>query len=670
MTTESVTLQSIMGDSSRASRLIARRRGILPLASTALDPLTRSILEAASSGRVKGSRLAAAALSEENLRVSAEQAYLWACQLASPRITRHPLLKSDQVQLPDPPTNMWEAEFEVTATGRMVLEGRLPGCLLNGLDSQESKMPPLKTSSLSRVFSLLSGTPSDGELEALMSEPDFASPCVVELAGHENWSHTGRGWLSLNASVEAEGQTVRVHMIPQQWSHEAALEKVTAVVEDVPGVKECYAVRSRTGTGYEVEIQCRNDASSSSATEALLASSPLKVRQKVSYMVFGASGERESSSPVEIARAFFSNALQTGISHLEIMAALDGLEGAPRCVSRKTGSSAALGPYVVWAMDGSGRNRTMPLTAIRRQAPGGKGTSLGSDQLKLAVCARTRSRAAVVGMFGSASSVDVRAPDSHQGWMHPAETLPQGAASPVLMCVPSGKNQVVLTTSMGMVKKMAAHSLCGSRRGTRQAMKLEPGDVPVSAAPCEEGDDILLVTSAGQAIRFQSAKLREAGPSSRGVSGISLRDGDRVASVLSLPSSSTRDIVAVYSDGTASRLSPESIATQNRGGAGISAFAVEDPTKIVAAVSAAPDEEILICRADAWSIRFKAGDLPLGERPATPVQAMSTANSAIVCACVVPSEEERLSDPEESGDPAATETSEADQENGEGCENE
>lgn len=644
MSADTITLQSILAETARVSRRHTGRRGVLPSVSSALDPLTEAILLAARPGGVRGSVLAAAALSHSALRVPADQAYAWACQLASPRATRHPLLVSDQVSLPEPPPNMWESEFSLTPIGEMVLSGLVPHCLLNGIESQDSKMPPLRATAVAKAVSLLSDSPTDGQLESLLPEVDFASPCVVELAGHENWSHSGRGWISLNAMVESDGATVRVSMVPYCWTHEDALERVSAVVEEVPGVKLCTVVRSRTGSGFEIEISCRNESASSSVTEALLASSPLKTRQKISYMASSLEGGRTATTPVEIVRAFTSG---SSASASEIIRALDSLDSSPRCVSRKNDPAGALGPYVIWALDGTGRNRTMPLTSIRRQSPGGKGASLGGEQLKIVTCARVRSRAAIVGFFGASSSVEVRAPDTHPGWMHPSETLPQGASSPSAMVVPGAKSHVVIATSMGMVKKMASQSLCGGRRGTKQAIKLEPGDVPVAATPCDDGDDILMVTALGHAIRFPCSKLREAGPSSRGVAGMTLKDGDMVVGVLALSPGDTQDeIVTALSTGKVSRISSSEMPSQNRGGAGSQLFIVEDPARVVVSLRARESDEMLLCGTLSAAIRFRVSDLPCSTRPADFSPGLEVQGASTVAgACTIPPEEERLGDP-------------------------
>lgn len=64
------------------------------------------------------------------------------------------------------------------------------------------------------------------------------------------------------------------------------------------------------------------------------------------------------------------------------------------------------------------------------------------------------------------------------------------------------------------------------------AMKLEEGDKLIGVRTCTEGDDILLATAQGKAIRFPLDDVRVfAGRTSVGVRGIKLAEGDKVISL-------------------------------------------------------------------------------------------------------------------------------------------
>jgi DNA gyrase subunit A len=69
-------------------------------------------------------------------------------------------------------------------------------------------------------------------------------------------------------------------------------------------------------------------------------------------------------------------------------------------------------------------------------------------------------------------------------------------------------------------------------RNGKIAMKL-PEDVSlVNARICDEGDDVMLVTASGRAIRFRTTDVRVfKGRDSTGVRGVRLGDGDSVVSM-------------------------------------------------------------------------------------------------------------------------------------------
>ncbi|MBX9700469.1 MAG: DNA gyrase subunit A, partial [Acetobacteraceae bacterium] len=90
---------------------------------------------------------------------------------------------------------------------------------------------------------------------------------------------------------------------------------------------------------------------------------------------------------------------------------------------------------------------------------------------------------------------------------------------------------LVFATASGNVRRNRLSDFNNVRAAGLIAMKLEEGDTLIGVAACREGDDILLATCRGRAIRFQAEAetLRVfAGRDSTGVRGIRLSEGDRV----------------------------------------------------------------------------------------------------------------------------------------------
>ena len=94
------------------------------------------------------------------------------------------------------------------------------------------------------------------------------------------------------------------------------------------------------------------------------------------------------------------------------------------------------------------------------------------------------------------------------------------------------KLQIVFATSEGDVRRNALSDFTNVMRNGKIAMKLPEGVSLVNARICDEGDDFLLVTAQGKAIRFPTTDVRVfKGRDSTGVRGIKLASGDSVVSM-------------------------------------------------------------------------------------------------------------------------------------------
>lgn len=92
--------------------------------------------------------------------------------------------------------------------------------------------------------------------------------------------------------------------------------------------------------------------------------------------------------------------------------------------------------------------------------------------------------------------------------------------------------QVVFATSEGDVRRNALSDFTNIMRNGKIAMKLPEGVSLVNARIADEGDDVLLVTRLGRAIRFPTTDVRVfKGRDSTGVRGVRLAEGDEVVSM-------------------------------------------------------------------------------------------------------------------------------------------
>lgn len=90
---------------------------------------------------------------------------------------------------------------------------------------------------------------------------------------------------------------------------------------------------------------------------------------------------------------------------------------------------------------------------------------------------------------------------------------------------------LLLATRNGTVKKTALSAYSRPMRGGIIAIRLADDDVLIGAALVHPGDDIVLATKRGRAIRFPESDVRAMGRVAQGVRGIKLAAGDEVVAM-------------------------------------------------------------------------------------------------------------------------------------------
>ena len=128
---------------------------------------------------------------------------------------------------------------------------------------------------------------------------------------------------------------------------------------------------------------------------------------------------------------------------------------------------------------------------------------------------------------------------------------------------------LVLATRNGLVKKSKLEDFDSNRSGGIAAINLRGEDELVGAQLCSATDDLLLVSSKGQSIRFNAddETLRPMGRQTSGVQGMRFNDDDSLLS-LNVVQEDTYLLVA-RSGGYAKRTAMDDYPAQGRGGKGV-----------------------------------------------------------------------------------------------------
>jgi len=139
------------------------------------------------------------------------------------------------------------------------------------------------------------------------------------------------------------------------------------------------------------------------------------------------------------------------------------------------------------------------------------------------------------------------------------------------------------------------------------AINLEEGDRLIGAGLVHEGNEVLLSTRSGKAIRFREDDVRSMGRAAGGVRGISL-DDDEVVSLVVLSPSAT--ILTVSERGQGKRSELGAYRLQTRGGKGIITMKIGERTGgVVGVAQVSDDDEVMLVTDRGRVIRMRVDEM-------------------------------------------------------------
>lgn len=181
---------------------------------------------------------------------------------------------------------------------------------------------------------------------------------------------------------------------------------------------------------------------------------------------------------------------------------------------------------------------------------------------------------------------------------------------------------LLFATADGTVKKTSFSEYNKSRREGWIAIKLKDGDEVVRVIAVRDGEDAMLVTFRGTAIRFLSDEARATGRDSTGVRGIKLRGDDKVISLDIVRDDA--DLFCVTDAGYGKRVKVERFNAQGRGGMGVRAIKLTAARgHVAAAFMVTIKDEILLASTGGIMIRTPAREVSSQGRDATGVRVMN-----------------------------------------------
>ncbi|MCL2105034.1 MAG: DNA gyrase subunit A [Kiritimatiellaeota bacterium] len=200
---------------------------------------------------------------------------------------------------------------------------------------------------------------------------------------------------------------------------------------------------------------------------------------------------------------------------------------------------------------------------------------------------------------------------------------------------------IMFATEKGTVKKTALADFRNVRSSGIRALNIDDGDKLIQVRLTQAGDDVLLITADGQAMRFNESQVRRMGRTATGVRGIRLTGDDAVRSFDVVDNAKT--LLIATANGYGKRTEFAEFTPHHRGGKGM--IAIKDDSgrngKVVAAHAVNEDESVIIITSTGMMVRSPVDDVRLCGRAAQGVRLVRLDDGAtLVSASIADAEEE------------------------------
>ncbi len=173
----------------------------------------------------------------------------------------------------------------------------------------------------------------------------------------------------------------------------------------------------------------------------------------------------------------------------------------------------------------------------------------------------------------------------------------------------SEEGYIVLVTKKGIIKKTELKAFSNIRRKGVYALSIDEGDELIAAHVVNEGQQIMLFTKKGMAVRFDHSTVRAMGRTARGVKGVKLKsEDDHVVSCEVV--NGDESVLVVCENGFGKRSLVEDFRQTNRGGMGVRSIIVSERNgDVVGATSVTDSDGIVMMSSSGQAVRINMHDL-------------------------------------------------------------
>ncbi len=201
---------------------------------------------------------------------------------------------------------------------------------------------------------------------------------------------------------------------------------------------------------------------------------------------------------------------------------------------------------------------------------------------------------------------------------------------------------LLMITKNGIIKKTLAEQFHDVRANGLIAIKLSGADKLIAAHFVGEGDEVIMTTNNGQAIRIKESDVRAMGRTAAGVKGMKLGSGAHIVGTgISHKGIEGQSLFVLTSTGYGKRTALTEYKTQGRGGSGIKTLQITDKTKeLIGAKVVGPKprelgEEFVAMSKNGQVIRSGVEEVPMLGRATQGVRLMKLRKDDLVASLVV-----------------------------------
>lgn len=302
--------------------------------------------------------------------------------------------------------------------------------------------------------------------------------------------------------------------------------------------------------------------------------------------------------------------------------------------------------------------KRMPLDTFREQRRGGQGVSgmqfkKEEDAIKNLYVASTHDYLLLFTNYGRCYWLKVwQIPESGRKTkgkplINLMEDLQPDERVAALLKVSSfdEEGHILMATKRGVVKKTNLSEFSNPRKKGVYAISLDEGDELVAARQAKTGQQVMLFTYNGMAVRFDESDARAMGRVTRGVRGVSLKsESDYIVGCEVVNGNET--VLVVCENGFGKRSSVEDFRHTARGGVGVRSIIVSERNgNVVGALCVTDQDGVIMMSAAGQAIRIRMSDLRVLSRNTQGVKlANLKENDYLIAIQKVEGEEEEVSE--------------------------